>query len=276
MGKGVRLGWYLAYFLSCGHSPGGSTLLRNKKCWGKGKGQLLGLKSRDRYCHDSSHHTLLPSGVWAHLPLKSLRILEAPFQVVGTIKWKVLWPGLNGEFATTEEGDLPSSFCSSTFWFFPCANSCHPCWTDSALKAGRQHLTFHCLWLFWSPAEQNQSTKGQVSIKTCADKQRDHRGPLPFFGVTRNYSICLTLLHLKEQSIRQHWQIWEGWGNRLEGGVVGVVSEGGRLQREELSHLKLLPRGCILCASSWEGCDHSCLLPHSINIVWLHYKIMKL
>lgn len=84
-----------------------------------------------------------------------------------------------------------------------------------------------------------------------------------------------TLLHLKEQGMRHRWQMWEGWENRLWVGVVGV-SEGGRLQWEDLSHLKLLPRGCTLCASSWDGCDHSCLLPHSINIVWLHYKIVKL
>lgn len=106
------------------------------------------------------------------------------------------------------------------------------------------------LWLFWLLIEKNQFTKGQASIKACADKQRDHRAALPFFffGVTMIISFCLTLLYLKEQGIRHHWWTWKDWGNRSWVGAAGIVSEGDRLQWEELSRLKLLPRGCMsLC-----------------------------
>lgn len=76
----------------------------------------------------TSHHTLLLSHVWTPPPPpKSLGILGAPFQVLGTTILKVWWAALNWEFAAMEEGGLPSS-CSSSFWFFPfpCANSCTP------------------------------------------------------------------------------------------------------------------------------------------------------
>lgn len=120
----------------------------------------------------TSHHTLLVSDAWPHLPLESPEILGAPFQVIGTTILNTWWASLKWGFAAGEEGGLPSSPPVS----FPSpvpVPVCDPCSAGSTLKASKKHFTF-----FWFSVEQNQFTKGLVIIQTCADKQQDCRARL--------------------------------------------------------------------------------------------------
>lgn len=163
----VRLACSL--FSSCGYGPGSSAFLRNGKCWRKGKRDVLGLRSRYRSHHDSQHHPLLLSDVGACLPLISLEIFGASFELIGTKGGMTCFK----QFAAMEQRCLPSF--SSHFFPFPCVGSCDPCWNDSAPKGGRKLLTFCRWWLFWSLTEQNQLGKGQMSTIAHADRQGDHR-----------------------------------------------------------------------------------------------------